>query len=139
MTGIERESHGLFADGVASVLYGTQGPLGRAQLERTALRRMIAGLPRIVRQTEPARSHALEQIDELLRRLSGDVLLEAARAFQGIDPKLIEEVPELAKMREHVTASRSWAALFNPNSLSRLASAIRDERTLPPSGDNGDF
>ncbi|WP_342051306.1 MULTISPECIES: hypothetical protein [unclassified Cupriavidus] len=135
---IEGETPGLFADGVATVLYGTQGPLGRAQLERTALRKMLAGLPRIVGQSDPARSHALEQIDELLRRLSGDVLLEAARAFQGIDPKLIEEIPELAKMRDHVAISRSWAALFNPNSLSRLASAIRDERTLPPDGDNGD-
>lgn len=139
MSGIERETHGLFADGVASVLYDTQGPIGRAQLERTALRRVIAGLPRVVGLPEPARSHALEQVDGLLRRLSGDVLLEAARSFQGIDPKLIDEVPELATMRDHVTTSRSWAALFNPNSLSRLAAAIRDERTLPQGGDEGEF
>jgi len=137
MSGNERETHGLFADGVASVLYDTQGPLGRAQLERAALRKLIAGLPQIVGQAEPARSYALEQINGLLQRLSGDVLLEAARAFQGIDPKLIDEVPELATMREHVTTSRSWAALFNPNSLSRLAAAIRDERTLPPGGEEG--
>lgn len=139
MISVERETHGLFADGVASVLYGTQGPLGRAQLERAALRKVIAGLPQIVGQPEPARSHALEQVDGLLKRLSGDVLLEAARAFQGVDPKLLDEVPQLARMREHVTTSRSWAALFNPNSLSRLAAAIRDERTLPPGGDHGDF
>ncbi len=139
MSRVERETHGLFADGVASVLYGTQSPLGRAQLERAALSKLIAGLPQIVSQPEPARSHALEQVDGLLERLSGDYLLEAARAVQEIDPKLIDEVPELAAMREHVTASRSWAALFNPYSLARLAAAIRDERTLPSGGENGEL
>ncbi len=134
----ERETHGLFADGVASVLYGTQSPLGRAQIERAALRKLIAGLPMIVSQTEPARSQTLAHVNVLLRRLSGDLLLEAARSFQEIDPKLIDEVPEFAAMREHVTSSRSWAALFNPNSLARLAAAIRDERTLPPGGDAGE-
>ncbi|QYY33727.1 hypothetical protein K2O51_31280 (plasmid) [Cupriavidus pinatubonensis] len=139
MSGVEREIHGLFADGVASVLYGTQSPLGRAQIERSALRKLVAGLPQIVSQPEPARSHALEQVNALLKRLSGDLLLEAARAFQEIDPKLIIEVSELAAMREHVTSSRSWAALFNPNSLARLAAAIRDERTLPPGGETGEL
>lgn len=139
MSSVERDTRGLFADGVASVLYGTQSPLARAQLERGALRKLIAGLPHIVTQPEPGRSHALDQVNVLLKRLSGETLLEAARAIQDIDPTLIDEMPQLAAMREHVTTSRSWAALFNPNSLARLAAAIRDERTLPPGGDSGEY
>ena len=138
---------GSYVDKMAGLMYDCPPSDNRRELENQAVNQTQRLWKSLQEQVDRDRispeelKEKLNQLDSWLKgKLSGSSYLSLLRTAEMFHPNFIELMPEILMSRyEEMRVARIWSALFEPEALVRLRSAVETEKALMSGIESGGF
>jgi hypothetical protein len=119
-----------FSGQLASILFDTPPPLGRAGIEARAVERFAQWFCASDAVSDVRLAAALKRVNgRVLPKLSGRGILQILRLVEERRPRLLPAIALAVAWQQRLDQARLYSDLLRPSALARLATALELEKS----------